>query len=106
MKMAFVGGVALLITACWGIICLSRRGDTVHENPIWWGGGYSAVGTIAVFLMALFGVALICRGIDFRWRDSRHRPRSKHSGFNNRTAPNGGSAAPPDNSDAKEGRSW
>ena len=91
---SFLGGGLLLGLAGWGIACIVRDGDTFHENPSRWGGGSSPVGWTVAFIAAVFGVALVWRGVD-RWRTVRCKARSEALGIN--CAPPDGSPGTPAN---------
>jgi hypothetical protein len=72
MLASFGGGGVLLLLAIWGIVCVLGRGDTVRPYPIRWGDGGEPVGWTLSFMVAVFGVALLWRGVD-RWRALRGR---------------------------------
>jgi hypothetical protein len=74
IKASFLGSLVLLGLACWGVVSLIRSGDAIHKTPVWLGNGSYALGFTIVFIMAMFGVALLWRGID-KWRGLRKRTR-------------------------------
>lgn len=99
---SFAGGGVLLLLAIWGIICVLSRGDTIRRNPMWRGDGGRPVGWTVAFIVAVFGVALVWRGVD-RWRALLRSSHVPDSGSDQRAPPNGGPGLPPGNSDSSEG---
>ena len=92
MLASFGGGGVLLLLAIWGIVCVLGRGDTVRPYPIRWGDGGEPVGWTLSFMVAVFGVALLWRGVD-RWRALRGRSDRANSGTNGCAPGTGGPAS-------------
>ncbi|HCU26125.1 MAG TPA: hypothetical protein DF383_14005 [Deltaproteobacteria bacterium] len=70
---SFVSGVCLLGFACYGVVSIFHYGDTVFEDLLRPGSGWSSGGFTGVSILAALGFGLLWRGVD-QWRKySRYR---------------------------------